>query len=345
VFISHKHRDKSIADVISHFLRGQSLGQVEIFQSSSSSAKAPEIGKNLNQELKQNLRRASVVILVYTTSDQDWSYCMWECGVAMSPDTRIILFQCAGDIPPIFQDQVRIDIRITDAIQRFTKDFLTSTQFFSGQKKAISDFKESDPDVSEAARKFQEKLLSAAPVQSVTPMEEWSAFPFLQVELGQKDVDEICKATVARRIKLLRELGEKCLVRKRDIAVEQIFGVPMIAAGSSLKDLIDKWQERNKRSKSKWVGALCEQMMDGARGVSLKLTWELMPGTDDKTAYAPMVTRVRKIPSQGVQFDIYFYKFFAAKKGKQLFLGARYRKQASKPGKKRAGKHRVTAHA
>lgn len=326
VFISHKHKDKGIADVISQFLRNRSLNRVEIFQSSSSSAKGPEIGKNLTQELKQNLRRASVVILVYTTSDQDWSYCTWECGIAMSPDTRIILFQCATDIPPIFQEQVRVDIRNPEAIQRFTKDFLTGTDFFPGRKEPISDFKDSDSDVSEAAKAFQEKLVSAAPTLSVTPIEEWSAFAFLRLELGQAQVDEISKARPSQLPKLTNEIRQKCLIRESDNAVNRIFHIPTIAVGSSFKTLVDKWRRRNPQSKSKWVEVLCGQMMDGAQGESIRLTWEPMPGSDDKTAYAPMVTRVRRIPNQGVQFDVYFYKFFAPlRKGKQLFLGARPR--------------------
>jgi len=326
VFISHKHKDKGIADVISQFLRNRSLNKVEIFQSSSASAKGPEIGKNLTQELKQNLRRASVVILVYTTSDQDWSYCTWECGIAMSPDTRIILFQCAADIPPIFQEQVRVDIRNSDAIQRFTKDFLTGTDFFPGRKEPISDFKEGDSDVSDAGKTFQEKLLSAAPTLSVTPIEEWSAFAFLRLELGQAQVDEISKARPSQLLRLTNDIRQKCLIRESDNAVNRIFDIPTIAVGSSFKTLVDKWRRRNPQSKSKWVEVLCGQMMDGAQGESIRLTWEPMSGSDDKKTYAPMVTRVRRIPNQGVQFDIYFYRFFAPlKKGKQLFLGARPR--------------------
>jgi hypothetical protein len=53
-----------------------------------------------------------VVLLVYTTEDQDWSYCMWECGVAMKPDapqTRIVVLQCAAETPNVFEDRVRVD--------------------------------------------------------------------------------------------------------------------------------------------------------------------------------------------------------------------------------------------
>jgi integrase len=40
---------------------------------------------------------------------------MWECGVATKPDspeTRIIVLQCGTEVPPVFQDQVRVQKRI-----------------------------------------------------------------------------------------------------------------------------------------------------------------------------------------------------------------------------------------
>jgi hypothetical protein len=38
--------------------------------------------------------------------------------------------------------------------------------------------------------------------------------------------------------------------------------------------------------------------------------WELMQGLSDDTWYAPVLNRVRKIPSRQImQFHIYFYKF------------------------------------
>jgi hypothetical protein len=70
---------------------------------------------------------AEVLILIYTSSDEDWSYCMWECGVAthpQSPNTAIIVFQCGTDIPAPFHDVVRVNVRQYDDIKKFTDQFL-----------------------------------------------------------------------------------------------------------------------------------------------------------------------------------------------------------------------------
>src|SRR5688572_9013004 len=89
VFISHRHPDAKIADVLRIFIRDRSGGRVGIFQSSAP-GEGPRIGHELNAELIGNLHQSCLVILLYTTADQDWSYCMWEVGAATSMHTKYI---------------------------------------------------------------------------------------------------------------------------------------------------------------------------------------------------------------------------------------------------------------
>ena len=99
VFISHKHSDLAIATVIRGFITEQTANRVRVFQSSDSgnAADTPLVGRPLNQQLANALWNANGVVLVYTTPDQDWGYCMWECGLATdptSPHTSIFVLQC-----------------------------------------------------------------------------------------------------------------------------------------------------------------------------------------------------------------------------------------------------------
>ena len=327
VFISHRHEDKILADVITDFLKTKSGGRVEVFQSSNFAAKGPEIGRNLNEQLRQYLWTASAVILIYTTSDQDWSYCMWECGVAMdpgSPDTKVILFQCAGEAPALFADQVRVDITNSGDIQRFTNEFLTSKRFFPGHGVAMSRFRENDQQVMDAAKRLFDELDKVKP-RPRELVEEWPAFPFLRLELRLDHVDTICKANNRTRNQVATKIIKReCLVSEGDKEVGQLFGVPIISKGMVFQKLLDKWARKNVRSNSKWIDALYGQIMDGAQWDFPRLAWEFMPGPDGNTVYAPMLTRVRRIPGECMQFDIYFYKFYSTgKKGKQLYLGGR----------------------
>ena len=52
LFISHKHVDHKIANVLGDFAKGQSLNRVKVHLSSDPNYEGPKIGKNLNDQLK-----------------------------------------------------------------------------------------------------------------------------------------------------------------------------------------------------------------------------------------------------------------------------------------------------
>jgi hypothetical protein len=197
LFISHKHTDSKIADVINDFVTIRSGGRVKVFQSSSPWAAGPHAGRNLNKQLKEALWQTNVFILIYTAPDQDWNYCMFECGVAshpQSPNTRVILFQCGTTRPSLFADQVNVNCRNLPDIQKFTDDLLTDPTFFSGFPGAITQFARSGREVAAAAAELYQKLLVSLPPEIELPVEEWPAWPFLQLELSLDTINQISKA-------------------------------------------------------------------------------------------------------------------------------------------------------
>jgi hypothetical protein len=117
LFISHKHVDRPIAETIADFLREKSGYSVDIHFSSSPQFQGPRIGRSLTDELRKALWKADALLLVYTTADQDWAYCMWECGVATDPgstETNIYVFQCGDEVPSPFVDKVRVNASKVD---------------------------------------------------------------------------------------------------------------------------------------------------------------------------------------------------------------------------------------
>jgi hypothetical protein len=320
-FISHKHADSDIANVIRSFVTMSTGGRVTVFQSSSAWADTPKVGRNLNKQLRETLWKTSVVILVYTVPDQDWNYCMWECGVAshpQSPDTKIILFQCAGSSPSLFSEQVHVNARNLVDIQKFTDELLTSPDFFPGLGGPITEFRSHGQEVASAAADFYQKLQPVLPPEKEDPSVEWPAYPFLQFELNLQLVDNIQKAEAQERIQVANDIILKgCVVSTADRFGEQLFGVPSFPQGTTLSQLVDIWKQKYPNSSSKWVEALCNQIMDGAMWRFPTPIWELMQGLSDDTWYAPVLNRVRKIPSRQImQFHIYFYKFYIDADGK-----------------------------
>jgi hypothetical protein len=75
---------------------------VRTLSKNTEKAHGPDPSRCYNPELQKALWEAKAVIFVYTTTDNDWGYCMWECGVATtpgSPDTRIIGFSVRTTSP------------------------------------------------------------------------------------------------------------------------------------------------------------------------------------------------------------------------------------------------------
>ena len=77
LFLSHRHADKAIADVVRKHLGYWNFPDEDIFQSSVA-GRGTKIGEPLVGRLKDAIGQSSLVILLYTFVDEDWSYPMWE---------------------------------------------------------------------------------------------------------------------------------------------------------------------------------------------------------------------------------------------------------------------------
>jgi len=76
LFVSHKHSDRQIAEILARFIEERSAARIKVHLSSSPDFQGPRFGKPLNAQLREALWKTEVLILVYTSPDQDWSYCM-----------------------------------------------------------------------------------------------------------------------------------------------------------------------------------------------------------------------------------------------------------------------------
>jgi hypothetical protein len=314
IFISHKHVDSKISDVLNRFITIYTGGSVKVFQSSSPWADAPQVGRNLNKELRKALWKTKVLILLYTNPNQDWTYCMWECGVAShpeSPESKVIVFQCGGHTPALFSEQVNINARNMVDIQKFTDEFLTDPDFFPDYEGPLTQLQPHGREVAEAAAELFQKLQPLLPPEKEDPTEEWPTWPFLRLELSLDQISRICTAKPGERLQLTMDLMQnEFTVDEGDRVAGQLFGYPSFDSGMKFGKIIDRWKEVRTDSQSKWVESLAAQIMDGAQWNFPRVKWELMQGLDNDNWYAPILNRVRKVPNQQcMQFDIYFYKF------------------------------------
>jgi hypothetical protein len=250
---------------------------------------------------------------------------MWECGVAShpkSPDTKIIVFQCGSSLPSLFNDQVNVDARKLANIQSFTNDFLTSPDFFPGATKSVAGCLPNSIAVVEAASDFFEALKPVLPPEKELGSEEWPAYPFLQLEINLQKVEELTKGSDNLSLQSSHKIIlNESFVSDSDKYCSQLFNSPQLINGTSLNKLVNTWKTRFSKSKSKWVEAICNQILAGANSSFPSPEWELMEGIGGNIWFSPMVNRVRTVPSKKcMQFDIYFYKFDTNSSSTQIVI-------------------------
>jgi hypothetical protein len=312
LFISHRHEDREIAEVLRDFVNNWSGGRVDVFQSSSPEARAPTIGRNVNQELAQALWAAQVLVLVYTKKDGDWDYCMWECGVATHPksaDTRTIVLQCGSQLPRVFAGQIAVDARQRDRIQRFANEFLTDSTFFPGMSEPVSRFKPNDPTVERAAQGLYDELQKVLPAED-EQVEEWPAVPFVRLGLTSSQVRQITSEEDEERARsLTSKLLLEATVLKSDGEVAKLFNRPTLPVNESFGKLLPAAVRQGQIPE--WLRSLAAQVTRAAQWNYPSVTWGLMSSADtnDRTWYGPVLTHVRRFPSKAMEFEIHFQRF------------------------------------
>jgi len=314
LFISHKHSDRQIARVIADFIETKSLGHVSVHVSSDPAYKGPRLGRNLNQELCNALFESDVLILVYSSADEDWSYCMFECGVAtdpQSPHTNIIVFQCGRDAPTPFADQLRVDVRKLDDLRKFAKAFFTDPTFFPSATSALAPtFSESQWD--RAAHELHEALAAPGvlPPAEEQPVEDVPAWPLLRLQVASGSIDAVTGGTSSQaHAACERLLLEEAMIIDSDNRAPLLFGMKSLPANMRFGTLVDTSVRRSPGAKPAWLRSCVAQVLCIAERRLDDIRWESLKEADGDRSYTPIVTRMRRIPSEGrVQFDLYFFE-------------------------------------
>jgi len=184
IFLSHRFADKAIADTVRRHIGTWGFDN-EIFQASAPGG-GPTVGALVTEDIKDALYHAKLVILIYTLSDYDWAFCMWECGLATHPkrqDTRTIVFQCnPHDTPKTFEGQLLVKVD-SEGIKNFTVQFFKHDSFFPGEEAVRQDIKEET--VSNLSTALYNELKAAIPTGRLENRHRWD---FLVLQLTPNEV-------------------------------------------------------------------------------------------------------------------------------------------------------------
>jgi TIR domain len=311
LFISHKHSDRRIAEVLARFVEERSAAGIKVHLSSSPDFQGPKFGKALNAQLREALWKTELLILVYTSADQDWSYCMWECGMAahpQSPNTTVIVFQCGAEIPSPFQDVLRVNARNLSDIKRFVNQLLRDPAVFTSAPKAIAPLLK-DTTIENWAKDLHTELAQVLPPLDDGQVEQWPAWPYLRLELPRTETDRIEQAVESERLNLShRIVGDHAEVVRSDARVAQLFGKQGFPARFKFHELLNAWKNKYPDGDPRWFDSCCEQIMECARRGFPVISSASMREIGGDFSFTPVVTRVQRLPFSGsVQFDVYFF--------------------------------------
>jgi hypothetical protein len=308
LFISHKHKDSSIGQVLAAFIEEKSGARVKVFLSSDPSFQGPKLGKNLNAQLRDALWNSDVLLLIYTSEEEDWQYCMYECGVATdrhSPDTKIIVFQCGADVPSAFEDIRRVNALSLNDVRQFVDELLRDPTFFPKRNGAALSRNLRDSIIESHATELHKNLESVIPKPKRT-LERRALWPYLRVEMPAAEVNRIEQEEEVSRKQLAHQLvRDYAVVVDTDANAAQLFGKGSFTPRMKFEGLLKIWKDKYPTLEPSWFDSACDQIMAGAvRGLPV-ISMTPMREVGGEAEYTPVLSRVSRLPDDVVHFDLY----------------------------------------
>lgn len=265
VFISHRHADKAIAHVVNRHLAEWGIAERNIFQSSDPK-QGSTAGQNQAQYLKSKLANTNLFILIYTHSDEDWAFCMWEAGIVQGRsdvNTRFVVFQGTEDAPKTFiMGKKLVSLFGLEEITRFTKDFHKTPGFIPPKDRNASPvaLRPDTPEsvIVERAKRFYQDLMPVLPADQ----HDTHLWDFIRLHLEPEPVEAIRRLGDEKKV---RQVLENYLLLKRphfvglgynvNTAIRQ-FGFAGFEEGIKLSDLIEQWRRQDTTQETAWIDGL-----------------------------------------------------------------------------------------
>jgi len=307
VFISHRHADARVAKIVGDFLDERSSHNARVYLSSSADFSGPGAGEHLVSALKRELAESDLVVLVFTSEAEGWSWCMWECGVATDPKddipSKVVVLQCGDAAPAPYVDHVRVDVRNLESLTGFVRKLLATKEYFPQHERELTGYDEGDARLREFAEQLHGELGAALAELRAPEVEERSASTHLCVELDRETVAELRSAVGPSSVVDL--LGERAVIVRRQGA-NALFGrhlesnTPLGRLQAAAEPAVVG------AGKSRWFEALAEQIVAVVRGEYPIVPWAPFSVETGK-AVIPYVAGSRSVPATGaLQVLVYF---------------------------------------
>lgn len=303
VFISHKHVDRQIAQVIADFINEESRGEVEVHNSSNSNYLGPVGGERLTDALRQVLWRTDVLLLIYTAADQDWSFCMWEAGVATdsaSPNTRTVVLQCGDEVAPVFQGFVRVDLRNRDDVRKFVIEFFLDAGYFPRRNRGLTPRWKRE-SVQHAADQLHAALSKVIQPANSSFSHLWPCIR-LRVDRGTASVVRSHSTDRAGRAACRVAVSEGAVVSGQFQGAIDLFGMADFK-GKSFAQLLEDWEQASGEGDTAWHESCCDQIVDVLLSANPVVRQEELLQPRSGITFIPVLTRWKKGDDSEFEFE------------------------------------------
>lgn len=308
IFISHRHVDKEMADVLRTEL--ESWGDdIKIYQSSSAE-NGSRVGADLEDSIASNIANACLVLSVYSPAPGDMNWCMFECGLAEDPTaekSKVVPFSSSDEVPEPLSG--RLTVKLTpDSIRQFVHGFHTEADFLQGRPAY-------DPGLHDKAKKaladrLYKKLEACAP----RPIESVPVYDLITFDISFADVEAARHAMQeADRDSSFTEAGAVISANAMIIGAsgdpQEHFGFDIMTENLKLTDLVERWKYLSREDTASWAEELTEAIARAFMNFpEFSVTHPLQSLAAGGGGWLiPVVSQYRKMPIQErFEFDVLF---------------------------------------
>ena len=330
IFISHRHKEKSIADIINEKLQ-LAFDPRDIYLSSEPTQNKTAVGDELQRSIAEAARDSKLFILIYTTSEGNWDWVMHEAGLALDPSnlsdedetgTRIVVFKCCNEIPRIFTARLMVEIN-EDSILQFVTNIFTQDNFVPGENAPRSDLKNSQNLRKWAHQLYEELSEAVSSLRTPTIQCRWDYFT---VELDNQTVEQVRNDDLEEAQKLDLICSESIIIGRYALGLNH-FGYDFRGDSDRnfsedrslrdknyrLKNLFDRWKTKQNYESLKlpnWAKGILEEMkrtIDFEYAEPPKFLMRSVSHFKEDWFY-PVVNTVRTLSNGNMEFDIYIFR-------------------------------------
>lgn len=305
IFICHRHDEKDIADVLNKHLQLWGILKEDIFQSSDAKGGA-RIGGMLDDELRKALSKANLLIFIYTHGVHDWSYCTWECGLAIdvtSENTNIVVFECVKDSPSMFQTKVRV--RVTpEGIKQFTHQFHNEVNFFANEPPFNPNY--SDDILKEKTNLFYDDLKRVIPggEDKETPL-----LHLIRLSLAHQDVKKVSEVTEPEDAH--DYICGNLIIETASPYCPQHFGFSTFDEKMKWSDAVKRWRDETQQANASdsWAQDLYTEIWRAIHKIPARPAGKaIISVAESDRHYVPLLCLMREYPDGKVDFNVYLHR-------------------------------------